>query len=54
MVEIPIFEQTLTIPLPTAFTYFCSAFSASPVSSPWPTMSCSDSKARYGLMALAP
>ena len=30
MVEIPIFEQTLTIPLPTALTYFCSAFSASP------------------------
>ena len=54
MVEIPIFEQTFTIPLATALTYFCSAFSGSPGRRPCLIMSCSDSKARYGLMALAP
>ena len=54
----PIFEQTFTIPLATALTYFCSAFSTSgltpPFNMPWRAMSCRLSKARYGLMALAP
>src|SRR4030095_16271236 len=54
IVEIPIFEQTLTMPLPIALTYFSSALAGSLASRPCLHMSARLSNARYGLTALAP
>ena len=55
MVEIPIFDITLSTPLPSDLIKFLTAFSAViPVITPWLTKSSADSIARYGLTAPAP
>ena len=53
--ETPILDMIFSRPLPRALTVFSEAFLAvTPSSRPRRTMSCTVSRARYGLTAAAP
>ena len=53
--DTPILDMILSRPLPSALTRFSAAFLAvTPSSAPLRTMSCTVSRARYGLTAAAP